>query len=339
MQRRLIAALVAIAAAGAAAQDVEQHGRGAQCLSGDCQNGVGTIARQDGQFTGPWRAGRFAGGQYEVRWPGDPSRTYPVRMDAEGMMLEGTQVRGAGDFRKVTSTYTGTFTRIWNPFVERNLAAFGTGKYTDYKGITYDGEFQYVPSRAWGDNIVTGIFLFQGVRIDPVEDEVISGLFISDATVSGANIIFYRARPDYIAKLQQDFAFDKAKREQDQASQANSQAALGMLLNLTMGAAAMSGGGNRLNAFSGRGDRAALNLFGDVLRGAQPAQAAADNLAGQLLQRAVGQPQGAAALGLGLGAGASSKDVAQSIGQALLQQPRKLTLKEYTKLIEEAAKR
>lgn len=335
MQRRLIAGLLALAAAGAAAQDAEQHGRDAQCVSGDCQNGVGTIARQDGQFTGAWRGGRFAGGTYQVRWRADKANTYPVRIDADGIMLEGTQVRGAGDYG--TTTYTGTFARIWNPFVERNLAAFATGKYTDAKGMIYDGEFQYVPSRAWGDNIVTGIFLFQGVRIDPIEDEVISGLFISDATMSGQNIIFYRARPDYIAKLQQDFAFDKAKHQQDQASQANGQAALGMLLNLTMGAAAMSGGGNRFNSFGGRGDRAALNLFGDVLRGAQPAQSAADNLAGQLLQRATGQPQAAAALGLG--AGASSKDVAASIGQALLQQPRKLTVKEYTKLIEEAARR
>ena len=113
----------------------------------------------------------------------------------------------------------------------------------------------FVPSRAFGDNIVTGIFLFQGVRIDPIEDEVIAGLFISDPTASGANITFYRARPDYITKLQQDFAFDKQRSAQDKADQASRQAAWGMLLNLTMGAAALSGGGRG-------GDFGALGGFG-----------------------------------------------------------------------------
>ncbi len=359
MQRRLIAALIAAGAAGALAQDPAQHGSGARCLAGDCHNGTGTLLRGDGnQYTGAWSGGRFAGGTYQVRWAVAPEQTHPLRMDAEGLPLEGTMVRGLGDWAKATSSYAGTFTRVWNPFLERHLASFATGRYLDAKGNTYDGEFQYIPSRAFGETVATGIFLFQGVRIDPVEDEVIAGLFISDPTVSGANIVFYRARPDFIAKLQQDFAFDKQRSAQDKADQASSQAAWGMLLNLTLGAAAISGGGRGgldplggLGGFGGgiggladggggSGKRLALNLLGDVLRGVEPAQAAADRLAGDLQQRALGAPQAAAALGLGGGAGApSSQELAQRIGRSLLASPRTLTVKEYQRLLLEAAGR
>ncbi|WBY02748.1 hypothetical protein PE066_04200 [Ramlibacter tataouinensis] len=359
MQRQLIVALLAAGATVAMAQDPAVHGTGARCLAGDCHNGTGTLLRGDGnQYTGPWIGGRFAGGTYQVRWAADASQTHPLRIDTEGLALEGTMVRGLGDWAKATSTYTGTFGRVWNPFIERHMASFATGRYLDTKGNTYEGEFQYIPSRAYGEHVVTGIFLFQGVRIDPVEDEVVAGLFISDPTVSGANIAFYRARPDYIAKLQQDFAFDKQRSAQDKADQASRQAAWGMLLNLTMGAAAMSGGGGRgggfdalggfgggLGGFGGAGGggssgkRLALNLLGDVLRGAEPAQAAADRLAGDLQQRALGAPQAAAALGLGGGAPASSQELAQRIGQSLLANPRKLTVKEYQRLLQEAAGR
>lgn len=354
MQRRLIAALVAAGAASALAQDPALHGSGARCLAGNCHTGIGTLLRGDGnQYTGAWSGGRFAGGTYQVRWAADPGQTHPLRIDTEGLPLEGTMVRGLGDWAKATSTYTGTFARVWNPFIERHLASFATGRYLDAKGNTYDGEFQYIPSRAFGETVATGIFLFQGVRMDPIEDEVIAGLFISDPTVSGANIVFYRARPDFITKLQQDFAFDKQRSAQEKADQASSQAAWGMLLNLTLGAAAMSSGGrgggfDALGGFGGgfgasgggSGKRLALNLLGDVLRGAEPAQAAADRLAGDLQQRALGTPQAAAALGLGSGASApSSQELANRIGQSLLAKPRKLTVKEYQQLLLEAAGR
>lgn len=358
MQRRLIAALMAAGTAAALAQDPSVHGSGARCLAGDCHDGTGTLLRGDGnQYTGPWLGGRFAGGSYQVRWAVAPEQTHPLRIDPEGLPLEGTMLRGLGDWAKATSRYTGSFTRVWNPFLERHLASFASGRYLDAKGNTYDGEFQYIPSRAFGETVATGVFLFQGVRIDPVEDEVIAGLFISDPTVSGANIHFYRARPDFIAKLQQDFAFDKQRSAQDKADQASRQAAWGMLLNLTLGAAALSGGSrggfDALGGFGGgftglggdgggggSGKRFALNLLGDALRGAEPAQAIADRLAGDLQRRALGAPQAAAALGLGSGAAApSSQELANRIGESLLAHPRKLTLKEYQRLLQEAAAR
>lgn len=352
MRRRLIAVLLAAGAAGALAQDAAQHGAGARCVAGNCQDGTGTLLRGDGnQYTGPWRGGRFAGGTYQVRWALAPEQTHPLRIDAEGFALEGTTMRGVGDWAKATSTYTGTFNRVWNPFVERPLASFATGRYVDAKGNAYDGEFQYVASRAFGDSVVTGIFLFQGVRIDPVEDEVVAGLFISDPTVSGANIHFYRARPDFIAKLQQDYAFDKQRSAQDKADQASRQAAWGMLLNLTLGAAALSGGGrlDSLGGFggfgglvpggsgAGSGRRLALNLLGDVLRGAEPAQAVADRLAGEVRQRVTGSPQAAAALGLSGGAPANPQELAQRVAESLVAKPRTLKIQEYQRLLQEAS--
>jgi hypothetical protein len=326
MKRATFVSLALALAAGsvAAALDEQQHGGGATCISGNCESGIGTVQWINRtQFTGPWQGGRFVDAIYDVRWPADPSRTFRVRMGSDGMLEEGTMVRGgAVSFEKIQTTYAGTFWAAANPFVGRNVAVFKTGRYEDAKGRIYDGDFVYIPSKLAG----MGVYVFQGVRIDAEEDEVIAGLFASDEFGPNQNITFYRAREDYLVKLQNDFAGAKADADRDAQMQAFFKALLGLTnagVNMMQGRASGSGG-----------NRMALDLLSQVIKGQQKTDAAVETLGADLQRRIAAQPKLQNELQL---AGVStSREVAQKVAQSLLAKPRKMTQKEYAELLRQA---
>jgi hypothetical protein len=332
MQLRLSAAALALAAVAAHAQSPEVHGAGAQCLAGDCNNGVGTVRNVLGQeYTGPWRGGRFVAAEYRVRWPAAPDRVTTLTTDGDGLIVRGTQVRGlAGGIFK-PSTFSGSFARVWSPFTERPLASPASGRYEDSKGVIYEGEFDYVPALSvYGNTTVTGFFVFQGVRIDPLLDEVTQGLYISDETFAGDSIRFSRARPDYIAKLQQDYRFSREKDAQQKAEESRSREMWGPLLELALGVAA-SGRGSKLLGLGG--DRTGFNLITRVMRGAESPENALQGLAGEFQRRAGLQPDLAK-----LVAGADNpRDLGKVAAQLVRDQVRKMTQKEYAELLARAA--
>jgi hypothetical protein len=329
-----LALLLVLACAAAGAQDLAQHGPLARCVSGNCQSGFGTLDRDGSQFTGPWLNGRFVDAIYEVRWAADPAKAHRMKVGSNGQFIEGTMLRGgARDFRKTTSTYTGTFASVFNPFTEQVVSDFRTGRYEDHKGRVFDGEFQYLPSRAAGDRATIGIYIFQGVRIDPVEDEVLPGLFVSDLAPGGLNIEFHRARPDYLAKLQADFAHDKSTSAREKADEARTQAFFKMLLGITVaGVNMMQGPGAR----SGSNSRMALDLLGQVLQGKQTPEVAVDTMGADMLKRIASQP--VLQKDLELAGVSTSREAAQRVAQSLLAQPRRMTQQEYADLLRQAGR-
>lgn len=332
MQRRLIAAVLALGTAAAQAQHPEVHGAGAQCLAGDCNNGVGTVRNVLGhEYTGPWRGGRFIAADYQVRWPAAPERVTTITTDADGLIVRGTQVRGLADGMYKPSTFSGSFARVWNPFTERPLATPASGRYEDSKGIVYEGEFDYVPALSvFGSRTVTGFFVFQGVRIDPLLDEVTQGLYISDETFAGDSIRFSRARPDYIAKLQQDYRFSQQKDAQQKAEESRSREMWGGLLELALGVAASGRAGKLLGT---GGDRTGFNLLTRVMRGAESPENALQGLAGEFQRRAGLQPELAKLVAGAQGPGELRKVAAQLVRD----QVRKMTQKEYAELLARSA--
>lgn len=110
--RHALLLLAALAALPAAALDPAQHGGGAACLAGDCDNGEGTIRSDDGnEYTGIWSGGRFTDGRtYRVRYGFEPSRTTELVFNAQGKPVSGTLLRGNPHTGSGTvGTFTGTF--------------------------------------------------------------------------------------------------------------------------------------------------------------------------------------------------------------------------------------
>jgi hypothetical protein len=249
-----------------------------------------------------------------------------VKVSADGSLAEGTMVRGgAQELSRIKTTFTGTFARAWNPFVERHVSTLRTGRYEDSKGRIYDGDFQYIPTRV----AAMGVYIFQGVRIDPEEDEVQPGLFVSDPAGHTMNITFYRARPDYLAKLQRDYLGEKEDNDRDARTQAFFKSLLGLTnagINMLQGARANPGG------LSNR--RMAFDLLSQVIQGQQKPEDALDTMGSDMQRRIAAQPKLNEQLQL---AGVTtSREVAQKVAASLLAQPRKMTQKDYAELLRQA---
>ena len=224
--------------------DTRLHGATAVCLSGTCTDGVGTIRTSDAvEFSGLWTRGRFTGGTpYQVRMPLAPQRTFELVVDDDGLPLKGTVLRGSTlSGAGVVGEYTGTFARTTDAATGRTVAVFDVGRYKDHMSeYVYDGEFSFVPAMHGGH------FVFQGVRIDDDADEVVRGLFVSDASVPGGSITFHKARPDYLLKLQQDIA---AQRAQAQARESeNARENMSAVMNVLGGLLAINNAGSNLSS-------------------------------------------------------------------------------------------
>lgn len=295
--------LLWLGAQPARAVDVNLFGTGASCAAGNCTHGEGTIRTANGtEFTGQWSQGRFLEGRtYRVRSPLEPERLTDMQYDSSGYPVRGTLLRGEPSVsKKPVGEYTGTFSTVANPFVPNGrLGTYQSGKYTDRKtGLVYEGEFSYVPLRANG--LVSGTMIFQGVRIDEEADEVVRGLFVSEPLYSGQPILFRKARPDYLVKLQQDFEMAQAGAVADARSAEDRQRSgegFASLIGVMGGLMALSGGGGGsskgLSALQGNslaGLTSALTgrqSSGDILKGVL-AQVAQEAGADPTLARALG---------------------------------------------------
>lgn len=197
----------------AIAIDQSLFGGDAKCVSGNCNNGEGTIRINDGtEFTGLWVNGRgTAGVVYKLRDAIQSSRITEVQFNAKGELAKGTKLRNDLFSKKLVGEFTGTFVQTFNPFINRGQSTYHVGKYTDIQtGRIYDGEFSYIPVYIDLNNS-SGYFVFQGARIDNENDEVVRGLFVSDEAFPGKAILFHKARPDYLIKLHKEFEASKAR--------------------------------------------------------------------------------------------------------------------------------
>lgn len=285
----------------AGAQDAAQHGAGARCIQGDCNNGTGTIRHEDGnEYTGTWSGGRFIDGTYRVRYPFEASRTSELSFNAQGQPVAGTLLRGNpyGIPPGTVGSFTGTFRSNFNPILNRTTSTYHQGRYTDQIGRIYDGEFSYLPVHKAG--LPSGSFIFQGVRIDDEADEVIRGLFISDPAATGFPIQFRRARPDYLVKLQQDFESDKVQAATDARAAAQaaedarqSSSNMGAVLGIMGGLLAIGGGGNRLGGLQS----SVLSTLSGGISGKQSSSAILSGVLSQVVQQATNDPALAGRIG------------------------------------------
>ncbi len=300
--RHALLLLAALAALPAAALDPAQHGGGAACLAGDCDNGEGTIRSDDGnEYTGIWSGGRFTDGRtYRVRYGFEPSHTTELVFNAQGKPVSGTLLRGNPHTGSGTvGTFTGTFSTFFNPILNQNMTTYQQGRYTDTIGRIYDGEFSYLPMRKAG--LPTGTFIFQGVRIDDEADEVIRDLFISDPAPAGFAIKFRRARPDYLVKLQQEYESDKvqavadarvASQQAEDARQSSNNMAsiLGVMGGLL---AVGGGGGGKLGGLQS----STLSALTGGISGKQTSSAILSGVLSQVMQQAGNDPTLARSIG------------------------------------------
>jgi hypothetical protein len=198
--------------------------------------------------------------------------------------------------------FTGQFALAADPFLGRPVSVMQSGTYTDARtGRRYEGEFNFIPAK------IGGYYIFQGARIDDELDEVTRGLFASDkVNFGGQQIIFHRARVDYIEQLRSEFDASVAQfkvdqqlgRERDaaraaelEAGQSRGGGGLSMLLGVVGGLAQI--GGVNLRGLQGN----ALSGIAGVVTGRQSTGSVLEGVASQLLQQVSGNAGLAKALG------------------------------------------
>lgn len=286
--RRLMPALLAGLVAGCASHSYTEADFNRpsydECVSGNCRNGVGTLRSPDGtEMTGAWVNGKRVAGTYQIRWACQPDRTLPLTYDAADRPISGTMIRACPPDALAPSkppkiaSFTGTFGAVHNPFTREVVSTYRSGTYTDLHGTSWEGEFDYIPVRdtanfvGYGKTFLrSGAFVFVGARVDPARDEVVRGLFISEPTRPGQDIMFFRATPDYLEKLRATFVKHRAANEAELAREKQeSREAFSTLLDIAAGAAIVYGTAR----VAAKADRATLESMTSLIRG-EPAPAA-----------------------------------------------------------------
>lgn len=342
MRRRLTrAALVLLSASLAlpAAQAAPARQRGGTCVSGNCANGDGSVRFGYATYTGPWVKSDFTAGTYSVVYAAYPDQTFELTVDAAGYPVKGTVPRGSkDDVLRDPSLYTGSFAKTWNPFGRGHVARYAQGRYTDARGVVHEGEFDFVPGIVGVGNVSGGYYIFQGARIDEDADEVTTGLYISDWTTHDVRageypsylpIVFHRARPDYIAKLQDDLRAElqrvNAEEAAKLASERESRENWNTLFSTALGVAAVVGVAKVASRSSGSyGGTGTVNALGDTLAGKQSAPAANQKMVGELRERAKTDPALAKRIGK-----SSDAELTAMLQQAGRTAPPKMTVAEY----------
>lgn len=256
-----------------------------ECTAGDCRNGVGTLRYLDGtEITGMRVNGEQVAGTYEVRWPCLPGKSVSITYDAARRPVSGTVVRACVPDTMAMSkppraaTFTGSFATLNNPFTRETISSYQSGIYTDGRGISWEGEFDYIPIRdsvelpGYGKTFTrSGAFVFVGAKIDPELDEVVRGLFISEPTRPEQDIRLIRARPDYLEALRSTFVADRAANAAELAEEKRaSREAFNTFLGLATSAAVIYGSSRAMAA----ADRATLESMTGLIRGERPPAAA-----------------------------------------------------------------
>ncbi len=274
----LLASLVAGCASRSYTEAEFKRPAHAECIAGDCRNGIGTLRYLDGtEITGARAHGEQMAGTYQIRWPCQPDRTHALTYDAQKRPVSGTIIRTcmkdslAMSQAPRVASFSGTFFAVSNPFTRETVSSYKSGTYTDTRGILWEGEFDYIPIRdsvelpGYGKTFLrSGAFVFVGARIDTELDEVVRGLFISEPTRPEADIRLIRARPDYLESLRSTFVADRAANAAELAEERRaSREAFNTILNVAAGAAIIYGSARAMAA----ADRATLDSMTGLIRG------------------------------------------------------------------------
>jgi len=213
MRRRslLVAAMLAAGVSSLAALDVSDTGR-FTLVSGSL-NGQGKVF--DGHtgvhIEGEWSAGRTLPERaYRVSHSKAPSRDFEQFYDENGHLVRGVELLAAGSLGRVLPHFEGEFARRYHDAANREVTVLARGVYRNGVGLEYRGEFSYLPAAGFIERgIVQGYYLFYGDLVDVEEgDETETGLFLSDATLPGAMMRFYRADAEYLALFQEKLRGD-----------------------------------------------------------------------------------------------------------------------------------
>jgi hypothetical protein len=258
----------------------------ADCVAGDCKNGLGTQRYPDGtEITGARVNGEQVAGTYDIRWPCLPGKTLSLTYDTEKRPVSGTVVRACVSDSSALSKapraalFFGTFANLSNPFTRESVSSYKSGSYTDTRGVIWEGEFDYIPIRnsvelpGYGKTFLrSGAFVFVGVKIDPEFDEVVRGLFISEPTRPEEDIRLIRARPDYLESLRSTFVEHRALNAADLAEEKRaSREAFNTFLSVAASTAVIYANAQAMAA----ADRATLDSMTGLIRGERQPSAAA----------------------------------------------------------------
>lgn len=289
--RRISAGILALSLAlPSFAVDRNQHGLYAECTSGDCQNGQGTILRADLKkaYTGRWSNGRFVDGMYDVQYGGVPG-TFPMRYGADGLPKEGTMAFSNGD---KFDTFTGTFGPPPETFVtegnqllymfRKQGSVLRKGRYLDRLGYIYEGEFEYIPlvrkvkSQFGETTLARGVYVFLGARIDEALQEVENGVFVSHEVGPDMTTQFFPASGSYLAKLQEELMAARSDIQREKADAARaSRETWNTFLGVLAGVAVVVIGSK---AASSSGGSSSIGGLKDVLRGNESPGTAASRM-------------------------------------------------------------
>jgi hypothetical protein len=277
-------ALLLSACGGQAAGRPNDRPAQGSCISGICSNGYGTLRYPDGsEMTGNWVGGKPGAGRMDMRWPCRLDKVFSINIDANNHYTDGSAVRCGGGALGLLSGgrptyYTGSWKTISNPFTQEQVNTYKTGIYTDANGVTWEGEFDYIPLKlAYNDvqygktAIRKGSFIFIGAKVDAELDEVTRGLYISEPVGPGEEIHLFRARPDYLLKLRTDYVSDRAQDASEREADARASRELFSNVATLAGTAAVVYGSYRMAIKS---DRATMDSLNSVITGQQPPAAA-----------------------------------------------------------------
>lgn len=250
--------ILGLASAHASALDVRDPARFV-CRQGNCVNGQGSVwdAALSVTMHGNWANGQTIPGMaYTVVSPAAPAKKFKQVYGKDGFLESGDQPRSLGVMNGVVPAFSGSYGRINHAFMRQPVAVIKRGVYDTGLGYEYRGRFEYLAAKSgmatgWG----SGFYIFYGDKIDTEEDEKESGLFISDETMGGGAVRFYKADPSYLAvmqkRYQQDMQIAKGEFAQQEAEK-GWRTALSIIgkvaFTVASGGSSFSGNNNSLGA-------------------------------------------------------------------------------------------
>ena len=226
-----------------------------KCLEGDCRNGAGVVSDLYLHVT---MRGRFSGGEtipgeeYVVASPLAPGRAFKQIYGADGLLASGDSPRTVALMGTKIGNFHGVFKAFQHPFTQRPTAVISEGSYDTGIGITYNGQFRYIPSKVGSDTgFGFGYYIFFGDRFDEVENEHKAGLFVSNVTGVGQYVQFQEANAEYLLNLQEKYRAEMHLAQSERASASSLWksvfSVVGTLaLNMSGAAGGLGGGGSGL---------------------------------------------------------------------------------------------
>lgn len=244
----------------AAARDVSAPGW-FKCLEGDCKNGSGVVLDL---YLHVSIRGRFSGGQtipgeeYILTSPLAPGRTFKQIYGADGLLESGDSPRTVALMSTKIGNFNGSYKAFQHPFTQRPMAVISEGRYETGIGITYSGQFRFLPSKYGSDTgMGSGYYIFFGDRFDEIENEHKVGLFVTNVVMPGSSVQFFEANPEFLAGMQEKYRAEMNLAQTERsASSSFWKSLLSFVGNVALN---MSGAGGGLGGIGGGGLTSALS--------------------------------------------------------------------------------